>query len=86
MNKRTGSEGSKSRRRKSEDAGDASSPGLGDFLAIGVACGISVGGGLVVGMLLDAHFRTDPYFTFTGLGVGILLAAAVVFSEVKKYL
>jgi len=73
-------------RRKGADDAIAPSPGLGDFLAIGVACGISVGGGLVVGMVLDAHFKTEPYLTFIGLGLGILLAVAGVFSEVKKYL
>ncbi|MHB8262473.1 MAG: AtpZ/AtpI family protein [Acidimicrobiales bacterium] len=86
MSKRDNGKGSGNGKRKGADGGSAPSPGLGDFLAIGVACGISVGGGLVAGMFLDAHFRTEPYLTFAGLGLGILLAAAVVFSEVKKYL
>ncbi len=66
--------------------GDKISPGLGDFLAVGVASGISVGGGLILGMFLDSRFHTDPYLTFSGLGLGIVLAGGVIFSEVKKYL
>ncbi len=66
--------------------GEKISPGLGDLLTMGAASGISVGGGLILGIILDNHFHTDPYFTFSGLGLGIVLAGGVIFSEVKKYL
>ncbi len=66
--------------------GEKISPGLGDLLTMGAASGISVGGGLMLGIVLDNHFHTDPYFTFSGLGLGIVVAGGVIFSEVKKYL
>ncbi len=66
--------------------GEKISPGLGDLLTMGAASGISVGGGLILGIILDNHFHTDPYLTFSGLGLGIVLAGGVIFSEVKKYL
>lgn len=39
--------------------------------------------GVIVGLMIDNHFATKPWFTIIGVGVGALLAFALVYSQMK---
>ena len=53
-------------------------------LSVAVAAAVIVP--LVVGLLIDSAARTSPLFLFLGLLVGIIAAAAVVYTRFRKYL
>lgn len=47
-------------------------PGPGDALALVGVFSITVGSGVVAGVLLDEHFGTLPLLTIVGLAVGLV--------------
>lgn len=62
------------------------SPGLFDLLTMGLGVALSVGAGLVAGLVADAWFHTGPALTFVGLAVGVVLGICFVVSRARKYL
>lgn len=39
---------------------------------------------LLAGIWLDGHFRTAPWITLVGLGVGMILAVTTVYSTISS--
>lgn len=62
------------------------SPGLFDLLTMGLGMAVSVGVGLVAGLLADAWLHTGPGLTFLGLALGVGAGIAFVVVQARKYL
>lgn len=60
-------------------------PGLVDLLQIGAVCGITIGLALFAGYLIDRAAGTPPLFTFLGLAVGIVGAAAGSYRVIRPF-
>jgi F0F1-type ATP synthase assembly protein I len=60
-------------------------PGLIDLLQIGAVCGIAIGLGVFAGYLIDRGAGTPPLFTFLGLAVGIVGAAAGSYRVIRPF-
>lgn len=60
-------------------------PGVGELLQIGLICGISIGLGVGVGLLLDGALGTAPLLVFVGLAVGIVGAATGSYFVIRPY-
>ncbi len=56
------------------------------FLGMGVTTAVCVVGGFAGGHWLDEQVRTSLLFTFLGLAVGIAVATAFVWAQLKKSL
>jgi F0F1-type ATP synthase assembly protein I len=54
-------------------------PGPGDALALVGVFSITVGTGVVAGVLLDEHFHTLPVLTLVGLVVGLMGGALALY-------
>jgi F0F1-type ATP synthase assembly protein I len=65
--------------------GGRAAPGAFELLQIGAMCGVSIGLGLAVGLLLDRAFGTSPLLVLLGLVVGILGAAAGAYFVIRPY-
>jgi F0F1-type ATP synthase assembly protein I len=68
----------------------ASSPGQGpsgaELMGLGAVLALAVVAPIVLGIVLDAVFRTSPVFLFAGLLVGIGASVWVVYVRyVKRY-
>ena len=61
-------------------------PSLVDLLTLGVSAAASVGLGLGIGLLLDSRLDTLPVCTMIGLAVGVVLAVATVWAQMRKFL
>jgi len=62
-----------------------SAPQLVDLLQIGAICGITIGIGVFLGYLIDRVAGTPPLFTFLGLAVGIVGAAAGSYRVIRPF-
>jgi len=74
-----------------EQIGDSPDPGgpslsLGGLLGIGLANAVCVGGGLVLGHLLDGWLGTAPVMVLVGIGLGLALGVVGSFMEIRRYL
>jgi F0F1-type ATP synthase assembly protein I len=57
-----------------------------DLASLGGALVAAVVGGLVIGLLLDAWWGTDPVFALVGVFVGIALGCLAFFVRVRSAL
>ena len=57
-----------------------------DLAGIGGMLAGAVVVGLVVGLLLDDHFRTSPTWTLVGLGLGVLAGIVAFWVRVRSAL
>jgi hypothetical protein len=62
------------------------SPGLFDLLTMGLGVALTIGAGLVVGLLADGWLHTGPALTFVGLAIGVALGVLFVVDQARKYL
>jgi len=53
---------------------------------LGISIAICVAGGVGLGILLDGSTHRSPLFTLLGLAVGVVLAVAVAYLEIKRFL
>jgi F0F1-type ATP synthase assembly protein I len=60
-------------------------PGIMAFAGIGLLNAICLGGGLVVGWLIDRALGTLPLFLLLGLVAGIALGVLATRAEWKRY-
>jgi F0F1-type ATP synthase assembly protein I len=60
-------------------------PGVAALLRIGVVCGVSIGLGALVGLLLDDALGTSPLLVLLGLAVGIVGAATGSYYVIRPY-
>ena len=61
-------------------------PSLVDLLTLGLSAAVSVALGLGIGWLLDSRLDTLPVCTMIGLAVGVALAVATVWAQMRKFL
>jgi hypothetical protein len=61
-------------------------PTFGDFFWIGTGCAICILGAGGIGYALDDWLGTTPWFTFVGLGFGIVSAVLLVVAAVRRFL
>ena len=61
-------------------------PNLVDLLTLGLSAAAAIGFGFGVGWLLDAKLDTLPVCTMVGLAVGVALAVATVWAQMRKFL
>jgi F0F1-type ATP synthase assembly protein I len=61
-------------------------PTIADLLTLGISAAVAVGLGLAVGWFLDAQLDTLPLCTMIGLGLGVVLAVATVWAQMRKFL
>ncbi len=57
-----------------------------DLLVMGIASGLMVAAGLVIGWLLDSGLDTSPIFVFVGLVLGLAGAAFYTYFKFRTYL
>lgn len=62
------------------------SPNLFTLLGLGVTNAICLGVGIGAGWGIDSALGTTPAFIFVGILVGVAMAAAATWSEVRKFL
>ena len=60
-------------------------PRLTDLLQIGAVCGVLIGLGVFLGYLVDRAAGTAPLFTFLGLAIGIVGAAAGSYRVIRPF-
>jgi hypothetical protein len=65
---------------------DKRSPDLFTLLGMGVTAALCLAAGLVVGIVLDDHYRSSPVFTLIGLAVGVVMAIVAVYEQVRRFL
>jgi F0F1-type ATP synthase assembly protein I len=73
-------------RGPSKDPEDNSSPRLMDLLSMGIGAAVTVGVGLVAGLLADDWLHTSPALTFVGLALGVIGAVALMVHQVRRSL
>ena len=66
--------------------GDQQLPGLVTLASLGVSIAICVAGGVGLGIYLDDTTHRSPLFTLLGLALGLVLAVAVAYVQIKKFL
>jgi len=54
--------------------------------SLGVSIAICVAGGVGLGIYLDDTTHRSPLFTLLGLALGLVLAVAVAYVQIKKFL
>ena len=64
---------------------ERAAPGAFELLQIGALCGVAIGVGTGLGLLLDHVFGTSPLLVFLGLAVGIVGAAIGSISLIRPY-
>jgi F0F1-type ATP synthase assembly protein I len=60
-------------------------PGIGALLQVGLVCGVAIGAGTGLGLLLDGVLGTSPLLVLVGMAVGILAAAAGSYAVLRPY-
>jgi F0F1-type ATP synthase assembly protein I len=60
-------------------------PGIYELLQIGAMCGVCIGVGTVIGLLLDRALGTTPLLVFVGLALGILGAATGSYYVIRPF-
>jgi hypothetical protein len=73
-------------RRGREDVEEKPSPSVFTLLGMGVSIALCIAVGLVLGFWLDDVSHLSPLFTFVGLLLGIVLAVATAYAQIKKFL
>lgn len=61
-------------------------PSLATLLGMGVTTALCVVAGVGGGHWLDETFKTGVVFTFVGLAVGVVVAVAAVYFQVRQFL
>ena len=64
---------------------ERAAPGAFELLQIGALCGVAIGVGTGLGLLLDHVFGTSPLLVFLGLAVGILGAATGSYYVIRPF-
>jgi F0F1-type ATP synthase assembly protein I len=57
-----------------------------DLLSMGIGAAVTIGIGLVAGLLLDSWLHTSPALTFVGLALGIAGAVVLTVRLVRRSL
>jgi len=55
-------------------------------MAIGLASALMIGGGLGIGLAVDAWLHSSPIATLVGLAVGLLAAVASTVRQIRRFL
>lgn len=61
-------------------------PGALAFAGMGLSIAVTVGAGVVLGLLVDRALHTAPAFLVVGLVLGVLSAVMAVRAQIKQYL
>jgi F0F1-type ATP synthase assembly protein I len=61
-------------------------PRVFDLMSIGLASALMIGGGLGIGLGIDAWIGTSPVATLIGLVVGIVAAVGSTVRQIRKFL
>ena len=64
---------------------ERTTPGAYELLQIGAMCGLSIGIGAVVGLLLDRVLGTSPLLVLLGIAIGILGAATGSYYVIRPF-
>ena len=64
---------------------ERTTPGAYELLQIGAMCGLSIGIGTLVGLLLDRALGTSPLLVLLGIAVGILGAATGSYYVIRPF-
>ena len=64
---------------------ERTTPGAFELLQIGAMCGMSIGIGAVVGLLLDRALGTSPLLVLLGIAIGILGAATGSYYVIRPF-
>ena len=64
---------------------ERTTPGAYELLQIGAMCGLSIGIGAVVGLLLDGALGTSPLLVLLGIAIGILGAATGSYYVIRPF-
>jgi len=59
-------------------------PRVFDLMAIGVASALMIGGGLGIGLALDAWWHSSPIATLVGLAFGIAAAVGSTVRQIRR--
>jgi hypothetical protein len=62
------------------------SPGFLVLAGLGVSLAVCVAGGVGLGIYLDDVTHRSPLFTLLGLALGVVIAVAVAYVQIKKFL
>lgn len=62
------------------------SPSFSTLIGMGVATALCIAVGVGGGYWLDRTFHTGVLLTFVGLAVGVVGAAAVIYSDIRTFL
>lgn len=66
--------------------GGKPSPRLFDLMTMGLASALMVGGGLAIGIAIDAWLHSSPIATLSGLAFGVVAAVGSTIRQVRRYL
>ena len=61
-------------------------PSFSTLIGMGVATALCIAVGVGGGYWLDRTFHTGVLLTFVGLGLGVIVAVAVTYSDIKSFL
>ena len=61
-------------------------PGALAFAGMGLSIAVTVGAGVVLGLLVDKWLHTAPAFLVVGLVLGVLAAVTAVRAQIRSYL
>ena len=64
---------------------DRTTPGAYELMQIGAMCGLSIGVGAGIGLLLDHVLGTSPLLVLLGIAVGILGAATGSYYMIRPF-
>ena len=64
---------------------DSSGPELGDLLSMGITIALCVAAGFGLGWLVDLPGGTFPAFSMAGLALGVVVAAAYVIKQFRRF-
>jgi len=62
------------------------SPRAFDLMAMGLASALMIGGGLGIGLGIDAWLHSSPIATLIGLAFGVVAAVGSTVRQIRRYL
>lgn len=71
---------------KQDGPSGPNSPGLFALAGMGLSIAVCVAGGLGFGIYLDGTSHHSPLFTLLGLAVGVAIAVALAYLQIKRFL
>jgi len=61
-------------------------PGLFDLMAMGLASALMIGGGLGIGLGIDAWLHSGPVGALVGLALGVVAAVGSTVRQVRRFM